>query len=152
MAFRRIVCAETASKICRGFKKEASEFKLVFFGGNMKTNRIKILMMAIITIPLLAMVAFTVPNTKSFSNNVDDVEDVYKTKCGKCHKSDATGIKWFDPARTDAELVESVMKGKKFMKGFEAKGMTTEEAQALVTYMRTLEPVTDPDANSNTDG
>jgi mono/diheme cytochrome c family protein len=71
----------------------------------------------------------------------DDLAVTYKAKCAMCHTQKAE--KYFDPEKADAELIETILKGKKgekppYMPGFESKGMTEEEAGALTTYMRTL--------------
>jgi hypothetical protein len=55
-----------------------------------------------------------------------------------CHG--AKSEKHFDPAKTVDEHVQVILKGKKgekppFMPGYEAKGMTAEEAKALAEYM-----------------
>ena len=55
----------------------------------------------------------------------------------------ATASKNFDPAKTDDQLVESILKGVKSekppaMPSYEAKGITPEQAKALAAYMRTL--------------
>lgn len=83
-------------------------------------------------------------NTKPTGTKVSakaDAAETYTAKCAMCHSPKAE--KHFDLAKADAELVETIMKGKKgekppFMPGYEVKGMKTEEAQALVNYMREL--------------
>jgi mono/diheme cytochrome c family protein len=74
----------------------------------------------------------------------EDAAVTYKTKCAACHTPKAD--KFFDPAKTDDEHVQIIMKGKKgekppFMPGYEAKGMTEVEAKAMVEHMKTLKPV-----------
>jgi mono/diheme cytochrome c family protein len=71
----------------------------------------------------------------------DDPSTVYKTKCAMCHGPKSE--KFYDPAKSVDEHVDTVMKGKKgekppFMPGFEAKGMTRDEAKGLVEYMQGL--------------
>ncbi|MEO8648985.1 MAG: cytochrome c [Acidobacteriota bacterium] len=71
----------------------------------------------------------------------DDVAAVYKTKCALCHTPKAD--KFYDPAKTEDEHVQIVLKGKKgekppYMPGFGEKGMKEEEAKALVQYMQSL--------------
>lgn len=70
-----------------------------------------------------------------------DEAATYKTKCAACHTAAAS--KFFDPAKADEELVQIILKGKKgekppFMPGFEAKGMTEDEAKSLTTFMKSL--------------
>jgi len=106
----------------------------------MTLNRIKLYVIALFTLPVIAVVIFsTTPLGRVVS--ADDAEATYKTKCAMCHGP--KGEKSFDPAKTDEELVEVIMKGKKgekppYMPGFEAKGMTAEQAKALVTHMKGL--------------
>lgn len=109
----------------------------------MKLNRIKLLIAALFVLPLTASVFNTKPFGTIVSANAAfaDAAETYKAKCALCHK--ATAEKSFDTAKTDAEHVEVILKGKKgekppFMPGFEAKGMTAAESQELVTYMRKL--------------
>lgn len=111
----------------------------------MNIKLIKLLAVAIIGIPLLAFLIFNVSPVNAVSSlpktNADEVADSYKKTCLMCHK--ATAEKFFDPALTDEVLVEIVLKGKKaekppHMPGYEEKGMTKEQAQKLVTYMRQL--------------
>ena len=79
----------------------------------------------------------TAPNAKA----IEAATATYKTKCMVCHTAKAE--KFFDVAKTDDQLIEAILKGKKgakppFMPGFEAKGMTAEQAKVLVFYMRQL--------------
>jgi hypothetical protein len=58
-----------------------------------------------------------------------------------CHSAKAD--KFYDPAVPEAEQVTAILKGKKgekppFMPAFEAKGITEDDAKALVTYMKGL--------------
>jgi len=119
----------------------------------MRTNKFKIFLTALFVLPLLG-VAFYETNTVGavYESDYDPVV-VYKTKCAMCHKKDAS--KFFDAAKPDEHHVNAVLKGQKgekppYMPGFEKKGMTAEQAEALVAHMRTLAPAADPDANSNT--
>lgn len=66
---------------------------------------------------------------------------LYKTKCVACHG--ATAEKKFDATKADADLVQVVLKGKKMekppnMPGYEEKGVTEDQAKALVAYMKSL--------------
>src|SRR5262245_27570985 len=67
--------------------------------------------------------------------------DFYKSKCVACHGKKAE--KKFDTSLTDDQLVEVVLKGKKAekppnMPGYAEKGVTAEQAKALVDYMKQL--------------
>ncbi len=71
----------------------------------------------------------------------DDGAAMYKTKCVACHG--ATAEKKFDATKADADLIQTVLKGKKMekppnMPGFEEKGITADQAKALVAYMKSL--------------
>ena len=71
----------------------------------------------------------------------DDAAATYKTKCAACHTP--TASKFYDPAKTEDEQVQAIMKGKKgekppYMPAFGDKGMTEDEAKGLATYMKTL--------------
>ena len=66
---------------------------------------------------------------------------MYKTKCGACHG--ATAEKKFDAAKANDELIQAVLKGKKpekppNMPAFEERGITADQAKALVAFMKTL--------------
>ena len=106
----------------------------------MKINQIKLLVTAAF-IAAFAIISFTTPDASSAVSTPDeDVAVVYKAKCAMCHSPKAE--KAFDLAKTDEQHVEVILKGKKDAKppmpGYEAKGMTKEQAQALVTFMREL--------------
>lgn len=87
--------------------------------------------------------ALAIFNTKPVGTVVSaaDAAETYKAKCAMCHGPGAQ--KLFDSAKTDEELTDIILKGKKgekppYMPGFEAKGMTSDEAKALITYMKEL--------------
>jgi Cytochrome c. len=70
----------------------------------------------------------------------DDSAAVFKAKCAMCHGQ--TAEKKFDATKPDAELTEIVLKGKKAekppnMPAFGEKGITAEQATALVGFMKT---------------
>ena len=92
-------------------------------------------------LPLLALFTFTDRPVAAGPAAIDDAAATYKAKCAMCHSPKAD--KFFDPSKSEDELVEITLKGKKgekppYMPGFEAKGMTADEAKALVQYMKTL--------------
>jgi mono/diheme cytochrome c family protein len=69
----------------------------------------------------------------------DDTAGLYKTKCVACHG--ATAEKKFDATKADADLIQTVLKGKKMekppnMPEFESKGITAGQATALVAFMK----------------
>jgi mono/diheme cytochrome c family protein len=70
-----------------------------------------------------------------------DAAGTYKTKCAACHG--AAAEKRFDKTLTDEQLIDAVLKGKKpdkppNMPAFEAKGITADQAKALVDYMKSI--------------
>ena len=71
-----------------------------------------------------------------------DAAASYKTmKCATCHGAKAE--KKFDTTKSDDEHLQIILKGKKAekppnMPGYEAKGVTAEQAQALLAYMKSL--------------
>lgn len=69
----------------------------------------------------------------------DDSAALYKSKCVACHG--ATAEKKFDATKADDELLQIVLKGKKLekppnMPGYEEKGVTADQAKALIAYMK----------------
>jgi mono/diheme cytochrome c family protein len=69
----------------------------------------------------------------------DDTAALYKSKCVACHG--ATAEKKFDATKADEDLVQIVLKGKKAekppnMPGYEEKGITADQAKALVAFMK----------------
>jgi mono/diheme cytochrome c family protein len=71
----------------------------------------------------------------------EDSAALYKTKCVACHG--AAAEKKFDAAKANDELIQAVLKGKKpekppNMPAFEDKGITVDQAKALVAFMKTL--------------
>ena len=92
----------------------------------------------VIAVPVLAVVGVVSAGVRPSS---DDAAATYKTKCFACHGAKAE--KKFDPAKSDEESVQMILSGKKMekppnMPGFEEKGITADQAKALVTYMKSL--------------
>jgi mono/diheme cytochrome c family protein len=107
----------------------------------MTIKRFKFLAIIFFGAPLLAVAMFSGTNGRVVSAMGEDPAVTFKAKCAMCHTAKAE--KFFDPAKADDVLVEEILKGKKAekppnMPGFEAKGMTADEAKALVTLMRGL--------------
>jgi len=70
-----------------------------------------------------------------------DAAATYRAKCFACHGAKAE--KKFDATLSDDALVEAVLKGKKpekppNMPAFEEKGITADQAKALVGYMKSV--------------
>ncbi len=77
------------------------------------------------------------PGTRATAQ--DDAAALYKSKCAACHGASAE--KKFDATMADEELIQIVLKGKKMekppnMPGYEEKGITAEQAKALVAFMK----------------
>jgi mono/diheme cytochrome c family protein len=112
-----------------------------FLENIMNTNRIKFIAMGLFILPMVMVAVFrTTPVTVSASP-FDDPATIYKAKCAMCHGQKAE--KFYDPAKPDAEQVEAILKGKKgekppYMPAFEPKGITEDDAKALVTFMKGL--------------
>lgn len=65
----------------------------------------------------------------------------YKAKCVVCHGQKAE--KKFDPSLTDEQYIDAILKGKKpekppNMPAYGEKGVTQEQAKALLEYMKQL--------------
>jgi len=65
----------------------------------------------------------------------------YKAKCVACHGQKAE--KRFDTALTEEQQIDAIMKGKKVekpphMPAYGEKGVTAEQAKALLEYMKQL--------------
>jgi mono/diheme cytochrome c family protein len=107
----------------------------------MSLIKIKLLAMGLIIVPALAMAAFNTTNVGAATYSPDDAAATYKAKCSMCHTP--TASKFFDATKSDDELVQSILKGKKAdkppnMPAFEEKGITADQAKELATYMKSL--------------
>jgi mono/diheme cytochrome c family protein len=70
-----------------------------------------------------------------------DPEAFYKARCVACHGPKAE--KKFDPALTDEQYIDAILKGKKpekppNMPAYGEKGVTAEQAKALLAHMKQL--------------
>ncbi len=82
---------------------------------------------------------FLIASARARTAPDDDAAALYKTKCVACHG--ATAEKKFDATKADDELIQSVLKGKKMdkppnMPAYEEKGITADQAKALVAFMK----------------
>ncbi len=105
-------------------------------------NRMKRLTIGLVALPLLA-VMFMSSSSVPVGAAADDFDAAatFKAKCAMCHT--ATASKNFDATKADDALVEAILKGKKGekppnMPEYESKGVTADQAKALVTYMKSL--------------
>src|SRR5215831_6797682 len=68
-----------------------------------------------------------------------DAAATYKSKCAGCHGTKAE--KKFDTSKSDDDLVQIILKGKKAekppnMPEYETKGITADQSRQLLTHMR----------------
>ena len=92
----------------------------------------------VLTVFVLA-VTFLIVSVPARTSGEDDSAAVFKAKCAMCHGASAE--KKFDATKSDADLTQTVLKGKKAekppnMPAYEEKGITADQAAALVTFMK----------------
>jgi mono/diheme cytochrome c family protein len=103
-------------------------------------NRLMKLGVAVVGVTLAATFLLVSVRART-SDDQFDAAGTYKAKCFACHGAKAE--KKFDATKTDDELLQTVLKGKKMdkppnMPGFEEKGITGDQAKALVAYMKSI--------------
>jgi mono/diheme cytochrome c family protein len=97
---------------------------------------------ALVLVPVLGLMLLGAVATPSRAAGDDfDAAAAYKAKCLMCHGP--TAAKNFDPAKDDAAHVQAILKGVKgekppFMPAYETKGVTEEQARALVAHMKSI--------------
>jgi mono/diheme cytochrome c family protein len=91
----------------------------------------------------LAVILSALVMTASGKDEVQpsDTTAYYNAKCVACHGKKAE--KKFNATLTDEQMAEIVLKGKKAekppnMPGYEAKGVTPDQAKAFVAHMKQL--------------
>jgi len=109
----------------------------------MKTlnSRAKLIAIALVMLPLLTIAALSAAAPPAAAAPQDfDAAAVFKAKCAMCHGQKAE--KKFDAAKADDALATVVLKGKDDvlpkMPAYETKGVTPEQAAALVAHMKSL--------------
>lgn len=103
-------------------------------------NRVKNTAMVIAAIFLFGLVVFNVA-APAQDAQASDPAAFYKAKCVACHGQKAE--KKFDPALAEDQLLDAIVKGKKVekpphMPSYGDKGVTAEQAKALLEYMKQL--------------
>jgi len=103
-------------------------------------NRVKNAAITLIGIFLFGVVFFSVAPAQG-EVQPSDPAAYYKAKCVACHGPKAE--KKFDASMTDEQLVEAILKGKKpekppNMPAYGEKGVTTDQAKALLDHMKHL--------------
>jgi cytochrome c5 len=93
------------------------------------------------TVATALMLGMLVVVTAQNAAQPSDATAYYKSKCVMCHGKKAE--KKFNTTLTDDQLVDVVLKGKKVekpphMPGYAEKGVTAEQAKALVEHMKQL--------------
>src|SRR6266498_4107063 len=94
---------------------------------------------AFVLVGVMIAATFLIASVPARTATDDDAAALYKTKCFACHG--ATAEKKFDATKADDELIQTVFKGKKMekppnMPGFEERGITADQAKALVAFMK----------------
>jgi mono/diheme cytochrome c family protein len=107
--------------------------------GIMKVNQLKKVGIAALAAGLLMSIGLLA--TPARSANQDDGSATYKTKCAACHG--ATAEKKFDATMAQEEMVKVILTGKKMekppnMPAYAEKGITEDQAKALVAHMKSL--------------
>jgi mono/diheme cytochrome c family protein len=103
---------------------------------------LKRLAAALFILPLLAIFLLGPPSSAAppAPEGDFDAAAAYKTKCAMCHGQKAE--KKFDAAKAEEVHVEAILKGVNSqpvkMPGYEAKGVTAEQAGAYVALMKSL--------------
>jgi cytochrome c553 len=104
-------------------------------------KRMKMLVVALITIPIFTLALFSATPAPVRAAAQDfDAATTYKAKCAMCHGPKAE--KKFDATKADDALALIVLKGKEDvtpkMPGYEAKGMTPVQAGVIVAHMKSV--------------
>ncbi|HEY6231749.1 MAG TPA: cytochrome c [Pyrinomonadaceae bacterium] len=104
----------------------------------MKT--LKITTITVMLVAFFAALMFSSPSRAAVDDPFE-AAGTFKTKCVACHGQKAE--KKFDSTLPDDQLIDIVMKGKKpekppNMPAYSEKGITSEQARALVEYMKQL--------------
>lgn len=103
----------------------------------MKARLIKVMLA---TAPLVLGATFLIATTPARATD-DETATLYNTKCKMCHG--ATAEKKFDATKADDVLIQTTLDGKTAekppnMPAFKDKGLTPEQAKALVAHMKSL--------------
>lgn len=103
----------------------------------MTTRGVKKLAILLVALPILAVALVTSAPVNTVAAAQDDPAAFYKTKCAMCHGAKAE--KSFDATKTDEQLTEVILKGAKpKMPAYEEKGVSADQAKALVAFMKQL--------------
>jgi mono/diheme cytochrome c family protein len=107
-----------------------------------RTNLLKLFVVALVALLATIVLRPASARTGAVAGDFDAAAAYTSMKCATCHGKQAE--KKFDKTKEDGALAEVVLKGKDAkplkMPGYEAKGVTPEQAAALVAHMRSLHP------------
>jgi mono/diheme cytochrome c family protein len=103
----------------------------------MMSRLIKVMFLAAAVIVAAAFLIVTTPARATD----DETATLYNTKCKACHG--ATAEKKFDATKADDVLIQTTLDGKAAekppnMPAFKEKGITPDQAKALVAHMKSL--------------
>jgi len=100
-------------------------------------------MMGVITAVAIFMAGLALISTgaRAAAQDKFDAAATYKSKCVACHG--AAAEKKFDASLAEADMVQTILKGKKAekppnMPAYGEKGITEDQAKALVALMKSL--------------
>ena len=101
------------------------------------TNGLKKLAIVLLALPILVVALVSSSPVNTVSAAQDDTAALYKSKCAMCHGAKAE--KTFDATKPDEQLAETVLNGvKPKMPAYGEKGISADQAKALVAYMKQL--------------
>ena len=101
----------------------------------------RLLKVVLVLAALVVAGAFLIVSTPARATD-DDTAALYNTKCKMCHG--ATAEKKIDKTKGDDALIQIVLDGKTMekppnMPAFKEKGITPDQAKALVGYIKSLQ-------------
>lgn len=104
-------------------------------------NNLKKTAIALVVIPALSVILFGSAQPRATAAADDfDAAVMFKAKCAMCHGADAS--KKFDATKAEDVLVDTVLKGRDAapikMPAYGEKGVTQDQAKALVAFMKSL--------------
>lgn len=108
----------------------------------MKTMTNGLIKLAVAFAAVMLAATFVVVSVRARAVTQDfDAAGTFKTKCVACHGANAE--KKFDATLADDVLLQAVLKGKKpekppNMPAYGEKGITEDQAKALVAYMKSV--------------
>ena len=102
---------------------------------------LKKISISLVILPLLGVMMLNTATSGTRAAGEDfDATGTFKAKCAMCHGQKAE--KKFDATKADDVLEAIILKGNDTvtpkMPGYEAKGVTPEQAKALNAYMKSL--------------